>query len=344
MDATLQAFADACNVVRSIAESMGIASKFKLQCHVYQELRSRFGLSSNLTIRAIARVAAASKLKHKHPTFRATSVDYDQRIFRFRQKDWTVSLTLLGGAERFKLAIGSYQRSKLTGKIPTCAKLVRRKNGDYYIQIALDVEPIAPARPTGHLGVDLGIKNLASLSTGERFSSAQTETIRNHYQAMRTILQKKGTKGAKRLLKRLSGREKRFMAWVNHTVSARIIRFARYHRLIVVIEDLKGIRQRANWRKAQRHRLHRWNFYQLRSFLEYKALRDGVELVAVKPAYTSKTCHQCLRLGTRHGDSFNCRYCGYSGHADYNGACNISLLGECVTLPEHSLSCRLVEE
>jgi IS605 OrfB family transposase len=344
MDATLQAFADACNLIRSVAEDTGVTSKFKLQCHVYQELRARFGLSSNLTIRAIARVAAAIKAKHKHSTFHATSVDYDQRIFRFRQKDWTVSLTLLGGAERFKLAVGDYQRSKLAGKTPTSAKLIRRKNGDYYIQIALDAESIAPKRPTGHLGVDLGIKNLASLSTGERFSGAQTETIRNHFQAMRPILQKKGTKGAKRLLKRLSGREKRFMAWVNHTISARIIRFARHHGLIVVIEDLRGIRQRANWRKAQRQRLHRWSFYQLRSFLAYKALRDGVELITVKPAYTSKTCHKCLRLGTRHGDSFNCEYCGYSGHADYNGACNISLLGECVTLPEHSLSCQLVEE
>jgi IS605 OrfB family transposase len=286
-------------------------------------------------------VVSALKAKHNHSVFRPTSADYDQRIFRFREKDWTVSLTLLGGAERFKLAIGKYQRGLLAGKNPTSAKLVKRKNGDYYVQIAHDTVPPAPKEPKGHLGVDVGIKNLASLSTGERFGGAEVEAKRDHFQAMRTALQAKGTKGAKRLLKRLSGREQRFIAWVNHTISARIIRFARHHALVVILEDLTGIRQRAKVRKSQRQRHHRWAFYQLRSFLEYKALRDGVGLVLVNPSYTSQTCHRCLHIGVRTGESFKCEHCGYSGHADYNGAKNISHLGVCVTHPEHSLSCAI---
>jgi IS605 OrfB family transposase len=343
VNATLQAFSDACNVVRQVAESTGTTNKVKLQHKIYRELRERFGLSSNLAIRAIARVAGALKAKHKHSVFHPTSVDYDQRIFRFRERDWTVSLTLLGGAVRFKLAVGDYQRRLLAGKIPTSAKLVRRKNGHYYAQIAIDSNPPAPKQPRGHLGVDLGIKNIASLSTGERFGGAGVEAHRDHFQALRAALQAKGTKGAMRLLKRLSGREQRYMAWINHTISARIIRFARYHALVVSLEDLSGIRERAHIRKAQRKRHHRWTFRQLRVFLEYKARRDGVELVLVSPAYTSKTCHRCLRIGERAGEFFKCGHCGYSGNADYNGACNISSLGACVTRPEHSLSCQLAE-
>lgn len=343
VDATLQAFADACNVVRGVAEATGTTNKVKLQHKVYRELRERFGLSSNLAIRAIARVASVLKARHRHPVFHPTSADYDQRIFRFREKDWTVSLTLLGGAERFKLVIGDHQRQLLAGKAPTSAKLVRRKNGHYSVQIAMDFDPPAPKLPRGHLGVDLGIKNLASLSTGERFGGAAVEALRDHFQALRTVLQKKGTKGAKRLLKRLSGREQRFMAWVNHTISARIVRFARHHALVVSMEDLTGIRRRTQVRKAQRQRHHRWAFRQLRAFVDYKAVRDGVELVLVNPAYTSKTCHRCLHLGERAGEAFKCGHCGYLGHADYNGACNISLLGACVTRPEHSLCCQLAE-
>ncbi|MNS47590.1 putative transposase DNA-binding domain protein [compost metagenome] len=342
LDATLRAFADACNAVRAVSETTGITNKVKLQHLIYRDLRERFGLSSNLAIRAIARVAGALKAKHRKPVFRSTSVDYDQRIFRFREKDWTVSLTLLGGAERFRLDIGNYQRELLAGKCPTSARLVKRGNRDYYVLIALDSEPPAPIETSGYLGVDLGIKNLASLSTGERFGGVDVEAIRDHYQALRSVLQKKGTKGAKRLLKRLSGREQRFMAWVNHTISARIVRFAGRHGLVVTIEDLTGISERVRVRKPQRNRHHRWSFYQLRRFLEYKTLRDGVALVLVNPAYTSKICHRCLHIGARDGDSFKCGHCGYSGHADYNGACNISNLGKCVTLPEHSLACQLV--
>lgn len=339
VDATLRAFADACNEIRSVAEAAGITNKFQLQHSLYHELRRQFGMSSNLTIRAIARVASVLKAKHIHPIFHPTSVDYDQRIFRFQERNWSVRLMLIGGACWFQLAIGPYQRKLLAGRCPTSARLVKRKNSHYYLHIAIEARPAESRNPVGSLGVDLGIRNIASLSTGERFGGADVEAIRDHHQAMRQALQRKGTKGAKRLLKRLSGRERRFMAWVNHTISARIIRFARFHNLAVALEDLTGIRKRAKLGKAHRQRHHRWCFQQLRHCLEYKALRDGVRLTLISPAYTSKSCHRCLRIGARRGESFRCGHCGYVGHADYNGACMISKLGECVTLPEHSLAC-----
>ncbi|MDB5097859.1 MAG: transposase [Cyanobacteria bacterium RYN_339] len=341
VDATLQAFADTCTAVREVAEETGTTARFKLHHLVYRDMRARFGLSANLTCQAIARVAAALKAKHKRSTFKPTSASYDQRVFRLFEADWTASLTILGGARRFKLLLGEYQRRQLAGMDPTAATLAKHRNGRYYLHIQVRrVVPI-PKPAVGVLGVDLGIKNLASLSTGERFGGAEVTRIRDHHQAMRAALQRKGTKGAKRLLRRLSGREQRYMAWINHTISARIVRFARHHALVVSLEDLTGIRERAKVRKSQRHKHHRWAFHQLRDFLEYKAVRDGVDLVLVNPAYTSQTCHRCLCIGKRAGDLFTCSHCGYSGHSDYNGACNIGLLGACVTRPEHSLFCIL---
>ncbi|MEN9262406.1 MAG: zinc ribbon domain-containing protein, partial [Thermostichus sp. HHBFW_bins_43] len=37
--------------------------------------------------------------------------------------------------------------------------------------------------------------------------------------------------------------------------------------------------------------LNSWAFHRLRGFIEYKALRAGVKVVAVNPAYTGQTCH-----------------------------------------------------
>ncbi|MFN3432552.1 MAG: RNA-guided endonuclease InsQ/TnpB family protein [Candidatus Sericytochromatia bacterium] len=216
------------------------------------------------------------------------------------------------------------------------------KNGECFLKFTIRHQVPASSASEQVLGVDLGIRNLASLSTGERFGGTETDGLRRRFQKVRSSLQRKGTKGAKRVLKRLSGREKRYMAWVNHTISARIVRYARHHEMAVAMEDLTGIRTRARLGKCQRKALHRWAFRQIRSFIMYKSLLAGVALILVNPAFTSQTCHRCHHIGTRQADSFRCGHCGYKGHADYNGAKNIALLGACVTRPEHSLVCPLM--
>jgi IS605 OrfB family transposase len=137
-------------------------------------------------------------------------------------------------------------------------------------------------------------------------------------------------------LQRLSGRERRFQQWLNHQISYRIIKEARCTNAIVAIENLTGIRERTNKQprnQVERRRSNSWSFYQLRSFLEYKAIKEGVEVIAVPPAYTSQTCHQCLHIGLRSDKRFKCGNCGWHGDADLNGAKMISLLGQSVSLP-----------
>jgi len=59
-------------------------------------------------------------------------VTYAARIFSFRAKDWTVSLTTVEGRERLELSIGNYQRGMLAGTNPQSATVVKRKEGSYY--------------------------------------------------------------------------------------------------------------------------------------------------------------------------------------------------------------------
>ncbi|WP_367275393.1 IS200/IS605 family accessory protein TnpB-related protein [Microcoleus sp. CAWBG58] len=62
----------------------------------------------------------------------------------------------------------------------------------------------------------------------------------------------------------------------------------------VSIEDLTGIRERTNSKprnKTERSRSNSWAFYQLKTFLEYKGIKEGVSVVTVNPAYTSQSCH-----------------------------------------------------
>jgi len=67
-----------------------------------------------------------------------------------------------------------------------------------------------------------------------------------------------------------------------------------------------------------------------------QGVQSGVEVIAVPPAYTSQTCHQCLHLGLRSGKVFKCGNCSWHGDADLNGAINILYLGV-ASLPERAV-------
>src|SRR5882672_9337995 len=84
IEATLVAFARACDFAADVAREIGSTNKVKVQQAGYGEIRSCFGLSANLAIRAIARACGALKVPEKmHSAFEPTSIDYDARIFRF---------------------------------------------------------------------------------------------------------------------------------------------------------------------------------------------------------------------------------------------------------------------
>ncbi|MGY2975189.1 RNA-guided endonuclease InsQ/TnpB family protein [Thermostichus sp. MS-CIW-37] len=362
LDATLEAFGQALNWVNQNTPEK-VANAVKLQSLCYREIRARFGLSSNLAQQVCRRLAGARKVARQKnrpvKAFKGGFATYDARIFSFREKDWTVSLTTVEGRERFELAIGRYQRERLAGSNPKSATLVKRKDGSYSIQICVETEPSPPQRTGRVLGVDLGRTDIAHTSEGDNWHGQQLSRVRERYSRLRAVLQRKASKGTRssrrrcrELLQRLSGKERRFQAWVNHRISKAIVSRAKTTNSAIALEDLTGIRERVNQQprsKTERRRANSWAFYQLRQFLEYKARVAGVSLVLVPPAYTSQTCHKCLHIhpdpaqSYRSGKSFKCGHCGWEGDADLNGANVIALLGAAVNQPRGSgLFCSLV--
>jgi len=377
IEATLKAFADACNYTNELVKPK-ITSSATIQSIVYEDLREKFGLAANLAVRACARVGAnRSCAKHKGKPvkhFLPTSADYDARIFSFWEDDWVVSLTTTNGRERIKLDAGNYQRGKLKGRKPTSAQLCKHRDGQYYIHIQVKEEVPEPIKPTNVIGVDFGRTDIAVTSNGDKWNGKKLTETRDRYARVRASLQKKAStrtrstrRRARRILVRLSGRqrvgrvsrleatavrERRFQQWLNHNISKYIILAALSSKAIVAIEDLSGIRERTNQQprsKTERRRSNSWSFYQLRLFLEYKGLQSGVEVVAVSPRYTSQTCHKCLHIhpepnkSSQSGKSFKCGDCCCKGDADENGSQVIKLVGAASVNPlgGSSLFCSL---
>jgi putative transposase len=325
---TMHAFNDACNVIAEVAYANHLANKFKLQKLVYADIRKRFGLSSQLAIRAISKTAESYKRdKSIKPTFRREgAITYDERVMSFKGLS-EVSLLTLQGRVLVPFRVGGYQQARLDA-IKGQADLILRK-GFFYLAVTLDVPTPEPAETTETLGIDLGIVNLATDSEGECFSGEGVERNRQRHHALRQRLQKRGTKSAKRHLKKLSGKQARFQKNTNHVISKRIVQKAKANGQGIAIEDLRHIRQRTERtvKRSQRSRHSNWSFWQLRFFLSYKATLAGVPLHTVDPRNTSRTCSvcgHCAKENRKSQASFKCIQCGYAAPADWNAAINIS--------------------
>ena len=307
------------------------SSKYALQTAFYYAARERFGLPSQMAVRALAAVAACfERDAHAQPMFRPHAAgDYDARLLTFVGEGVPASVTLatLAGRIASPLVAGGPHSERLAGD-RGASQLVLRK-GRWYLHTAVDVPAVPLRAPVGFLGVDLGIVNLAVDSDGEHHTGAAVEAVRVRHQKLRDALQAKGTRSAHRHLQRLSGAEARFRRDVNHRISKHLVRKAEGTGRGIALEDLQGIRDRVTVTKAVRARHSGWAFFQLRTFVAYKAEAAGVPVSFVDPRGTSRTCPvpvcgHCAKGNRPDRDTFRCVACGHTGPADHVASLNIA--------------------
>jgi IS605 OrfB family transposase len=331
---TIERFNQACCYISEQAFKEKKYNQVKLHHVVYYKVREVFNLPAQLTVRAISKVVDSYKLDKKtQRQFRLMgAITYDSRLLTYKGDN--VSICTLDGREKMPFVC---HRPDWLPYIKGEADLIYKK-GKFYILQTVEFPEEKVKDMDEFLGVDMGVVDIAVLSTGENISSKWINEYRVKREKIRSSIQRKGTKGAKKLLKRLSGREKNTATLINHTLSKRIVKQAKEQNKGVAVEDLTHIRKRTEKkvRRKQRGLRSRWSFYQLRSFIDYKCAMQGVPFVAVPPAYTSKTCSCCNHIGLRVGKSFTCKNCGLVDDADINAAINISTWGRTINRPEES--------
>ena len=221
----------------------------------------------------------------------------------------------------------------------------------FYLLVSLTIKlpDPTPAQLPDVVGVDVGIRYLAvtSAATGKAsfHPGTQIRHQANHYARLRKRLQQKGTRGAKRRIRRIAQRERRLKMQANHTLAKQII--AEHPHALIGLEHLTNIRERTKRRKRKRkksgkgyeqvspkarkaNRMYsQWSFAELQTFISYKAARSGALAVKVDADYTSKGCPMCGYIAEENrpgkGLLFACRQCGYTLHADLVGAKNITM-------------------
>lgn len=244
----------------------------------------------------------------------------------YSMKGDQLSLYTIHGRIKCRYRYGQQQEHYLAqGKIKE-AELIR-KGKRWFFNLVLDIPDVLRLVEGSTMGVDLGENNIATTSHGTIYGGEKLRHERDKFLKRRDKLQSNGSRSAKRLLKRISGREQRHVQETNHIVSKLIVEEAvATGARTIVLEDLRNIRKRIKANKRMRTRLHRWAWYQLQQFIIYKAEAVGIEVIFVNPAYTSRTCSRCDCLGSRNKHRFRCSSCGSYQHSDCNAAINLCKL------------------
>jgi len=326
--AVMERFNEAASFAARVGFAAGVFSQPSIHKLAYRAIRERFGLGSQLAVRAIGKaVEVFQRDKTVCPVFKPHgAITYDERILSFKGLS-EVSLSTLGGRERVAIVFGEYQGKhfdRQKGQVD-----LTYVKGQFHLYATIKVPEDPTIEVKDFLGVDLGIANIATDSDpeSEPHSGKAVEDVRRKHNLQRERLQRKGTEGAKKKLRRVAKKEARFRRHENHRISKEIVSAAKRTGRGIAVEDLKGIRGRVTARGGDaRNRLSGWSFHQLYAFLSYKAQAAGVPVVQVDPRDTSRTCAECGHVAKSNRKSqaeFECGACGHRDHADKNAARNI---------------------
>jgi putative transposase len=170
IDRTLEGFADACNQILTTAKDAKCWNVTKLHHLVYHPVRLSTGLKANHVCQAIRRVVGNAKaVKQIHclvrsngeetsPSrirkFRPSSISLDARTFKYDESKQIAGITLIGGRVNLPLKIGGYQIALLRGQTPTSATLNKTRQGDYFINIVVEIESEPTGKTPKVIGVD----------------------------------------------------------------------------------------------------------------------------------------------------------------------------------------------
>ena len=315
-------------------------NKNKLHHLTYYDIRDRYPNLQSSLIQCARDMACAmlkrEKFKHNKPIKKEFSgILYNQRTFTPFLESKEISISTLNGRKRYELSVPSYfQKYMSNTAYKIVSMIVRIRNNRIVAYLHLELEDIPIQTVESFLGVDRGIKRVAVCSDNTFYNTNHILAIKWKYQQLRKSLQAKGTRSAKRKLKILAGRERRFMVCENRKIAKWIVDKPFD---CIVLENLKGLKQHSKQKKKVNKKLRRkfgnWAYYQLEQFIIERAELLGKMVLFVNPSYTSQRCWQCgyiSRNNRSYQSTFLCKNCGFELNADLNASRNISDYGNAV--------------
>jgi putative transposase len=329
---TIQAYTQAYNLVCQQGWQNKDHNAISLHNKTYSIVREQFNLPAQLAIssrtkavESLKSVKTRRKKKQKVscPISRQTAIRYDKNSITIYFEKEFISILTINGRKKFPISVPEYFKQYINWK--KCSADLFIRNHTVFLNIVVSTEKTDIPKKNTYVGIDRGINKIAVTSEKQFFNGSQIKRITDKYEKLKSNLQSKGTKSAKRHLKKLSKKVNRFRRDVNHCIVKQIVESVDSGSTII-LENLTGIRQKVRLRKKQRTELHKWNFYQFEQFLKYKAEEKGIQIEYVSARYTSQKCSKCghiSRSNRKNQSQFKCSNCDYQLNADLNASFNI---------------------
>lgn len=324
---TIQEYNSAVNYCLVIGKENNTYNKNDIHKLTYYEIRDNSDLSSSMV--CCARDQASDMLKREKlktlPIKKEFSgIRYNQRTFSW--KDGYLSIGTLEGRKIFTPMIPEYFNKYLVEMNEVKALNIFYDNEKIRCRMIVKIPTPEKLEVKNVLGIDRGIINPVVTSNNLFFNSKKIRKVKGKYSWLKAKLQSKGTRSAKRHLKKLSGKEKRFVKNENHILAKKTVELP-YE--VFTLENLSIKRNRRNGRTFNK-KLGTWSYFEFQTILEYKAEELGKQVIYVNPANTSRCCSVCgyIDKNNRKGSVFKCKKCGFELNADENASRNIAELGK----------------
>ena len=262
----------------------------------------------------------------------------DKKPPRFKKKGKSDSFTLEGTCkviDSFTIQVPKIGKLKTYERLPQPEKIksvtISRQAQRWFISFRIDLKQMESNGYKSVVGVDLGVKQLATLSTGEVFIGAKSyrkyrdQLSRLQWLNRNKVIGSNNWRKAENTISRLHSQVANIRKDTLHKLTSYL---AKNHGHIV-IENLNVSRMMANHKLAAA--VADMGFYEFSRQLEYKCKFYGAKLTVVDRWFpSSKTCSNCghkkekLSLSQR---TFTCENCNFQIDRDLNAAINLSHCG-----------------
>lgn len=254
------------------------------------------------------------------------SIRLDKRIYTW--KDNKIKLTSLSG----RVTVDFVRYSKLNEYLENyqfCDPELFYRNGKIWIALTFKVLTKPEAINKLAVGIDLGVNRAVATSEGlivqDKKFNREKRKLRYLKRKLKSAVDVKKSKSAKRRLKRLSRKERNKNKNQTHLLVNKIIKSTEAN--VIVVEDLKGLKNPTNKKKktskSNNNKIGQVPFSEFRRILTYKAPLFGATVLTIDPKFTSQIDSRTgLKDGLRKGSRYYCSD-GVVLDADVNAANNI---------------------
>lgn len=296
-----------------------------LHAKFYKEFRLKYPeIPSQIVIRCQQAVLSTFRSiksnKHKidePPIKKKLSIRLDRNGYSYKNNIF--SLASLG--KRVKCSLYIYPKlQEYIEKFPFCDPLLFEKNGKVWISLTFKTPETVKTNKLA-LGIDLGIRVAAATSEGILYIDKKFNGEKRSVRYLKRQLQSKGSKSAKKHLKKLRRKEHNKNKNFIHHLANKLIKETKAD--VLVIENLKGIKNKKH-KYQNKNRISQIPFFQLKQILTYKALLNEKTVIQVNPRFTSQIDNQ---TGKKDGIRKGRRYYSSSGKiydSDVNASINIA--------------------